>query len=59
MQLNKLNNIVFIKKPESNIIEEAFIVLKDNVKINDFSFNNIISKKRIFIQIFKRKAPVY
>ena len=27
MQLNKLNNIVFIKKPESNIIEEAFIVL--------------------------------
>ena len=31
MQLNKLDNIVFLKDIESNIIEEAFIVLKDNV----------------------------
>lgn len=31
MQLNKLDNIVFLKDLESNIIEEAFIVLKDNV----------------------------
>ncbi len=31
MQLNKLDNIVFLKDVESNIIEEAFIVLKDNV----------------------------
>ena len=29
--LNKLDNIVFLKDLESNIIEEAFIVLKDNV----------------------------
>lgn len=41
MQLNKLNNIIFIKNPESNIIDEAFIILKNNVKINEFSFNNI------------------
>ena len=34
MQLNKLNNIIFLKDIESNIIEEAFIVLKDNVKIH-------------------------
>ncbi len=41
MQLNKLNNIIFIKNPESNIIDEAFIILKNNVKINEFSFNNV------------------
>lgn len=40
MQINKLNNIIFIKEPESNIIDEAFVVLKDNVKINDLPFNN-------------------
>lgn len=34
MQLNKLNNIIFLKDIESNIIDEAFIVLKDNVKIH-------------------------
>ncbi len=34
MQLNKLNNIIFLKDMESNIIEEAFIVLKENVKIH-------------------------
>lgn len=36
MQLNKLNNIVFLKDMESNIIEEAFVILKDNVKFNNF-----------------------
>ncbi len=41
MQLNKLNNIIFIKNTESNIIDEAFIILKNNVKINEFSFNNV------------------
>ena len=34
MQLNKLNNIIFLKDVQSNIIEEAFIVLKDGVKIH-------------------------
>ena len=34
MQLNKLNNIIFLKDAQSNIIEEAFIVLKEGVKIN-------------------------
>lgn len=33
MQLNKLDNIVFLKDVESNIIEQAFIVLKDNVNL--------------------------
>lgn len=36
MQLNKLDNIVFLKDVESNIIEEAFIVLKDNVNLKKF-----------------------
>lgn len=31
MQLNKLDNIVFLKDVESNVIEQAFIILKDNV----------------------------
>ena len=35
MQLNKLDNIVFLKDLESNIIEEAFIVLKDNVNFTN------------------------
>lgn len=35
MQLNKLNNMIFLKNVESNIIDEAFIVLKDNVKIEN------------------------
>ena len=39
MQINKLNNIVFLKDLESNIIEEAFVVLKEKVKINDIKEN--------------------
>lgn len=38
MQTNKANNVVFLKNTESNIIEEAFLILKDNVKI-DFKDN--------------------
>lgn len=40
MQLNKLNNIVYLKDMESNIIEEAFVVLKDNVNFNRFQEKN-------------------
>lgn len=36
MQLNKLDNVIFLKNVESNIIEEAIIVLKENIKIKDF-----------------------
>lgn len=58
MQLNKLNNIIFIKRPESNIIEEAFIILKDNVKINDFSCNNINTFKLDQIDIQKEAENI-
>ena len=33
MQLEKVDNIIFLKNIESNIIQEAFIVLKDNFKV--------------------------
>lgn len=33
MQINKTNNVIFLKDVESNIIQEAFVVLKDNIKI--------------------------
>lgn len=39
MQINKLNNIIFLKNTESNIIEEAFVVLKENIKLNEYIHN--------------------
>lgn len=45
MQLNKLNNIVFLKDLESNLVEEAFVVLKDNVNLT--KFEDKVSKDRI------------
>jgi len=39
MQLNKVNNIIFIKDLESNIIEQAIIVLKENVKLVQYEKN--------------------
>lgn len=45
MQINKLNNIVFLKDVESNIIEEAFVVLKEKVKINDIKENVKVEEK--------------
>ena len=58
MQINKLNNIIFIKQPESNIIDEAFVILKDNVKINDFSFNNINTFKLDKIDVQKEAETI-
>ena len=50
MQLNKLDNIVFLKELESNIIDQAFIVLKDNVnfeKLKNHPNKSIDDKKTI------------
>ncbi len=46
MQTNKTNNIIFLKDVESNIIDEAIVILKDNIKLNDLKEekNNIINK---------------
>ncbi len=38
MQVNKTNNVIFLKNAESNIIDEAIVVLKENVKINNLRF---------------------
>lgn len=45
MQINKLNNIIFLKNVESNIIEEAFVVLKEKVKINNIQENIKLEEK--------------
>ena len=45
MQINKLNNIVFLKDLESNIIEEAFVKKKEKVKINDIKENCKLKEK--------------
>lgn len=58
MQINKLNNIIFIKKPDSNIIEEAFVILKDNVKISEFNYNDINSFKFDKIDIQKEAENI-
>ncbi len=53
MQLNKLNNIVFLKDLESNVIEEAFVVLKDNVDITKFEekLNKTEAKKLVLNEV--------
>lgn len=58
MQANKLNNIIFIKQPESNIIDEAFIILKDNIQINNLSLNNIDTFKLDKIDIQKEAESI-
>ena len=35
MQVNKTNNIVFLKNVESNLIEEAVVILKNGVTLNN------------------------
>jgi len=32
MQISKTENVIFLREVESNIIQEAFVILKDNVK---------------------------
>lgn len=40
MDENKMKNIVVLKQLPSNIIEEAFVVLKDNIKVKDIKYSN-------------------
>lgn len=48
MQINKTENVIYLNDLESNIIKQAFIILKDNVKL-DFLKNEEISKREIDI----------
>ena len=50
MKLKRMNNIIFLKNMESNIMEEAVIVLKDNSAKNYFkndTFKNRNDEKNI------------
>ena len=60
MQVNKTDNVIFLKDLESNIIQEAFVILKDNIKFEkcekeeNFSKNegkkiNILKEAEILI----------
>ena len=35
MKTGNVNNVIFLRDTESNVIKEAFIILKDNIKINN------------------------
>ena len=35
MQINKTNNVIFLRDIDSNIIQEAFVVLRDNIKLSE------------------------
>ena len=50
MQINKTNNVIFLREFESNLISEAFVVLKENVKISNIP--NASSSKNEKINIF-------
>lgn len=39
MQLSKLNNIIVLKGMASNVVDEAIVVLKPNVKIKQSEYN--------------------
>ena len=40
MDENKVKNLVVLKQLPSNLIEEAFIVLKDNKKVKNIEYSN-------------------
>lgn len=40
MQISKTENVIFLRDVESNIIQEAFIILKENVKFEEKKNSN-------------------
>lgn len=47
MQKNKINNILFLKEIESNFIDEAIVILKDNVNLAEFNEESKCNNKSI------------
>jgi hypothetical protein len=43
MQISNLKNIVVLNNVDSNIVEEAFIILKPNVKVNEDLKNSYLN----------------
>jgi len=56
MQINKMKNIIVLKGMASNVIEEAIVVLKPNVKLKQSEHAN--SKKQTVQEKNKRKVIV-
>ncbi len=53
MQISKTNNVIFLKDVESNIIKEAFIILKDNVKIEAQEQDNVLENTNKTMEVLK------
>lgn len=53
MQINKTNNVIFLKDLESNIIQEAFVILKDNIKFENYKNELPLKKENIQLNILK------
>lgn len=53
MQVKKTDNVIFLKNLESNIIKEAFIILKDNVNLGRIGKDSDIPKGNKKINILK------
>lgn len=50
MQVSKTENVIFLREVESNIIQEAFIILKENIKFQEKKTSNqVINRKEINI----------
>lgn len=47
MQSNKTNSIIFIKDAESNLIEEAVIVMKGKLDIPENNKSKVLSKENV------------
>lgn len=42
---NKMKNMVVLKNLPSNIVEEAFVILKSNINIKEYQMNTVEKKK--------------
>jgi len=56
METSNLKNTVILKSIPSNIIEEAIIVLKKNIKIKEFELQNKRKKKRTKPRLYNKRS---
>lgn len=58
MQKNKTNDVIFLRNLESNLIEEAIVILKENIKLDSIenekndrklTNNNILKEAELII----------
>jgi hypothetical protein len=51
--MNKIENIIILKNVESNVIQEAIVILKDNINIRKIKENNLNENKQKGIDIIE------